>query len=91
VYWVAPSVRQGLARRLSIRATFNVPICTVTVQAGALRNRDHSGITSGALPEAEWQEWRAANGNSWMRASQPFDLLETLARGRPAAPRRRSM
>ena len=61
-----------------IRATFNVPIRTVTVQAGLLRCGIGSGITSGAMPEAEWQEWR--NKRKFLeRASMPFDLLETLA------------
>jgi para-aminobenzoate synthetase/4-amino-4-deoxychorismate lyase len=61
-----------------IRATFNVPIRTVTVQAGALRCGIGSGITSGAMPDAEWQEWRHKRAFV-ERASQPFDLLETLA------------
>lgn len=61
-----------------IRATFNVPIRTVTMQAGALRCGIGSGITSGAMPDAEWQEWR--NKRQFLdRASQPFELLETLA------------
>ena len=61
-----------------IRATFNVPIRTVTVRAGLLRCGIGSGITSGALPDAEWQEWR--NKRQFLeRASMPFDLLETLA------------
>jgi para-aminobenzoate synthetase/4-amino-4-deoxychorismate lyase len=61
-----------------IRATFNVPIRTVTVQAGLLRCGIGSGITSGAAPDAEWQEWR--NKRQFLeRASLPFDLLETLA------------
>ncbi|CDS50954.1 Para-aminobenzoate synthase, aminase component / Aminodeoxychorismate lyase [Polaromonas sp. CG9_12] len=61
-----------------VRATFNVPIRTVTVQAGGLRCGIGSGITSGALPEAEWQEWRDKR-KFLERASEPFDLLETLA------------
>ena len=61
-----------------IRATFNVPIRTVTVQAGALHCGIGSGITSGAAPQAEWQEW--LNKRQFLeRASQPFELLETLA------------
>ncbi|MHB1250160.1 MAG: aminodeoxychorismate synthase component I, partial [Polaromonas sp.] len=61
-----------------IRATFNVPIRTVTVRAGLLRCGIGSGITSGALPDAEWQEW--LNKRKFLeRASNPFDLLETLA------------
>ncbi|MDO8720326.1 MAG: aminodeoxychorismate synthase component I [Polaromonas sp.] len=70
-------VRPG-AQGQGIRATFNVPIRTVTVQAGRLRCGIGSGITSGAVPDAEWQEWR--NKRQFLeRASQPFDLLETLA------------
>ena len=61
-----------------IRATFNVPIRTVSLQAGGLRCGIGSGITSGAVPDAEWQEWR--NKRQFLeRASMPFDLLETLA------------
>jgi para-aminobenzoate synthetase/4-amino-4-deoxychorismate lyase len=61
-----------------IRATFNVPIRTVSVKAGGLRCGIGSGITSGAVPDAEWQEWR--NKRQFLeRASMPFDLLETLA------------
>lgn len=70
-------VRPG-ATGQGIRATFNVPIRTVTVQAGALRCGIGSGITSGALPDAEWQEWRHKR-QFLERASMPFDLLETLA------------
>ena len=62
----------------AIRATFNVPIRTVTVQASGLRCGIGSGITSSATPDAEWQEWRAKR-KFLERASQPFDLLETLA------------
>jgi para-aminobenzoate synthetase/4-amino-4-deoxychorismate lyase len=61
-----------------IRATFNVPIRTVTVQAGLLRCGIGSGITSGAAPDAEWQEWRDKR-KFLEQASMPFDLLETLA------------
>ena len=61
-----------------VRATFNVPIRTVSVQAGQLRCGIGSGITSGALPEAEWREWRDKR-KFLERASLPFDLLETLA------------
>jgi len=62
----------------AIRATFNVPIRTVTVQASGLHCGIGSGITSSATPDAEWQEWRAKR-KFLERASQPFDLLETLA------------
>ncbi|NMM10725.1 MAG: aminodeoxychorismate synthase component I [Polaromonas sp.] len=61
-----------------IRATFNVPIRTVTLQAGRLRCGIGSGITSGAMPDAEWQEWRYKRA-FLDRVSQPFELLETLA------------
>ena len=61
-----------------IRATFNVPIRTVTVNGGQLRCSIGSGITSSATADAEWQEWRAKR-KFLERASQPFDLLETLA------------
>ncbi|CAN5502924.1 aminodeoxychorismate synthase component I [soil metagenome] len=61
-----------------INATFNVPIRTVTVRDGALRCGIGSGITSGAAPDAEWQEWRHKR-QFLERASMPFDLLETLA------------
>ena len=37
-----------------------------------------SGITSGALADAEWREWQHKRAFV-ERASQPFDLLETLA------------
>ncbi len=61
-----------------IHATFNVPIRTVAVQSNRLRCGIGSGITSGALPDAEWQEWRDKR-KFLARASLPFDLLETLA------------
>ena len=70
-------VRPGKAGQ-GIRATFNVPIRTVSVQAGRLRCGIGSGITSGALPQAEWQEWRDKR-KFLQRASLPFELLETLA------------
>jgi len=60
------------------RATFNVPIRTVTLQGEALRCGIGSGITSGASADAEWQEWRHKRAFV-ERASSPFDLLETLA------------
>jgi para-aminobenzoate synthetase/4-amino-4-deoxychorismate lyase len=68
----------GEPGRGGIRATFNVPIRTVSVQGGRLRCGIGSGITSGAAPDAEWQEWK--NKQQFLeRASMPFDLLETLA------------
>ena len=60
------------------RATFNVPIRTVLMRGDALRCGIGSGITSGALADAEWQEW--GHKRAFLeRASQAFDLLETLA------------
>ena len=59
-------------------ATFNVAIRTVTVQRGAARCGIGSGITADATDEGEWQEWR--HKRAFLdRASQPFELLETLA------------
>ena len=59
-------------------AMFNVPIRTVTLRDAAVRAGIGSGITSGAEPEAEWQEWRHKRA-FLTRASQPFEILETLA------------
>lgn len=59
-------------------ATFNVAIRTVTVQRGAARCGIGSGITADATAECEWQEWRHKRA-FLERASQPFELLETLA------------
>ena len=61
-----------------IRATFNVPIRTVTLRGSAATCGIGSGITSGALAGAEWQEWRHKRAFV-ERASMPFELLETLA------------
>ncbi|NMM80669.1 bifunctional aminodeoxychorismate synthase component I/aminotransferase [Acidovorax sp. SRB_14] len=61
-----------------IRATFNVPIRTVVLKDGQARCGIGSGITSSAEPDAEWNEWRHKRAFV-ERASQPFDLLETLA------------
>ncbi|MGE4329729.1 chorismate-binding protein [Diaphorobacter sp.] len=62
----------------AIAATFNVPIRTVELHPGQARCGIGSGITSGATAEAEWNEWR--HKRVFVdRASQPFDLLETLA------------
>lgn len=60
-----------------IRATFNVPIRTVTLGATALRCGIGSGITADASGEGEWQEWRHKQAFV-RRASAPFALLETL-------------
>lgn len=58
-------------------ATFNVAIRTVTVRGQQLRCGIGSGITSDATAEGEWQEWQ--NKRAFLdRASQPFELLETL-------------
>lgn len=58
-------------------ATFNVAIRTVTVKDGAARCGIGSGITFDATAAGEWQEWR--NKRAFLeRASQPFQLLETL-------------
>lgn len=61
-----------------IRATFNVPIRTVTLRGSAATCGIGSDVTSGALAEAEWQEWRHKRAFV-ERASMPFELLETLA------------
>ncbi len=59
-------------------ATFNVPIRTVTVRDGQARCGIGSGITFDAQAEGEWQEWRSKR-LFLERASQPFEVLETLA------------
>lgn len=63
-------------------ATFNVAIRTVVSRATAdgiaLQAGVGSGITRDASPAAEWQEWRHKRAFI-ERASQPFELLETLA------------
>jgi para-aminobenzoate synthetase/4-amino-4-deoxychorismate lyase len=59
-------------------ATFNVPIRTVTLRGGAARCGIGSGITFDAQAEGEWQEWRSKR-MFLERASQPFEVLETLA------------
>ena len=59
-------------------ATFNVAIRTVTVQGSELRCGIGSGITADATANGEWQEWRHKRA-FLERASQPFELLETLA------------
>lgn len=66
----------------AVAATFNVPIRTVVLHADGDQTRATcgigSGITSGALADAEWKEWQHKRAFV-ERASQPFDLLETLA------------
>lgn len=63
-------------------ATFNVAIRTVLARATpdgtALQAGVGSGITWDAQPEAEWREWQHKR-RFIERASQPFELLETLA------------
>ena len=59
-------------------ATFNVAIRTVTVQGREARCGIGSGITADATADGEWQEWRHKRA-FLTRASQPFELLETLA------------
>ena len=59
-------------------ATFNVPIRTVTLRGAAARCGIGSGITSGSVAEGEWQEWQHKQA-FLERASQPFEILETLA------------
>ncbi|MDP3229048.1 MAG: chorismate-binding protein [Acidovorax sp.] len=73
----------------SVAATFNVPIRTVVLRAGADSTTVGdlpcviascgigSGITSGAEPAAEWAEWRHKRAFV-ERASMPFEILETL-------------
>ena len=66
----------------AVAATFNVPIRTVVLRTEGEQTRATcgigSGITSGALADAEWNEWQHKRAFV-ERASQPFDLLETLA------------
>jgi para-aminobenzoate synthetase/4-amino-4-deoxychorismate lyase len=59
-------------------ATFNVPIRTLTLSGGKARCGIGSGVTLDARADGEWAEWRSKRG-FLDRASQPFDLLETLA------------
>ena len=59
------------------RATFNVPIRTLTVQGRQVVCGVGSGITAGSRGDDEWREWRHKQAFV-ERASEPFDLLETL-------------
>ena len=81
-----PPDAQGL---YAVAATFNVPIRTVVLRSGSGGGGEEgpaahatcgigSGITSGAVADAEWSEWQHKRAFV-ERASQPFDLLETLA------------
>lgn len=60
------------------RATFNVPIRTVTLQGNATQCGIGSGITAYADAQSEWQEWLYKQAFV-QRASAPFSILETLA------------
>ena len=61
-----------------IVATFNVPIRTVTVRQSVAQCSIGSGITADATADGEWREWQ--HKRAFVdRASQPFELLETLA------------
>ena len=80
---VRPAGAAGPDGLHSVAATFNVPIRTVVLRAGADGASTAtcgigSGITSGATADAEWNEWRHKRAFV-ERASAPFDLLETLA------------
>lgn len=59
-------------------ATFNVAIRTVVVRGGVARCGIGSGITADAGADGEWAEWQGKR-RFLERASQPFELLETLA------------
>ena len=72
---VRPDAQAGAG---AIRATFNVPIRTLVLQGETVRCGIGSGITSGAEADAEWREWQHKRAFA-VRASAPFDLLETLA------------
>ncbi len=69
---VRPRAGGGLA------ATFNVPIRTVELCGHEARCGIGSGITHDAQAEPEWQEWQHKRA-FLVRASEPFDILETLA------------
>lgn len=58
-------------------ATFNVPIRTLVLQDHQIHYGVGSGITSDATAHEEWAEWRHKRAFA-ERASQPFELLETL-------------
>ena len=79
---VRPAGPPGAQGLHAVAATFNVPIRTVVLrtEGGTVRTTCGigSGITSGALADAEWSEWQHKRAFV-ERASQPFDLLETLA------------
>ncbi|MCB8748419.1 aminodeoxychorismate synthase component I [Rhodoferax sp. U2-2l] len=58
-------------------ATFNVAIRTVTIRGDLSTCGIGSGITADATAANEWQEWQHKRG-FLTRASEPFQLLETL-------------
>jgi para-aminobenzoate synthetase / 4-amino-4-deoxychorismate lyase len=58
-------------------ATFSVGIRTVVLRGGLARCGIGSGITIDAQADAEWREWQH-KAAFLQRASQPFDLLQTL-------------
>lgn len=69
-------VRPG-ASAGTVSATFSVAIRTVLARGTGLQCGIGSGITADATPDGEWQEWR--HKQAFLdRASEPFDLLETL-------------
>jgi para-aminobenzoate synthetase/4-amino-4-deoxychorismate lyase len=83
VYCGAVGVVRPGAQPGQVDATFNVAIRTVVAQSKnspegvQLRCGIGSGITTYAQPDGEWQEWQ--HKRAFLdRASQPFDLLETL-------------
>ncbi|MBI2727252.1 MAG: chorismate-binding protein [Polaromonas sp.] len=58
-------------------ATFNVPIRSVTLSGRTAHCGIGSGITWGSTAVGEWREWQLKQAFV-QRASQPFELLETL-------------
>ena len=79
---VRPAGVAGADGLHSVAATFNVPIRTVVLRAGADGTTAAtcgigSGITSGAEAGAEWAEWHHKRAFV-ERASAPFEVLETL-------------
>jgi para-aminobenzoate synthetase/4-amino-4-deoxychorismate lyase len=66
-------------------ATFSVGIRTVVLCDGQARCGIGSGITIDAQAEAEWREWQH-KAAFLQRASQPFDLLQTLRLERGSYP-----
>ncbi len=58
-------------------ATFNVPIRTLVQRGDHILFGVGSGITSDAIANEEWAEWRHKRAFA-ERASHPFELLETL-------------